>query len=74
MHVARITRQPTRDRRTIGRMNADDLRAKIQTGQAATETALRGLADRIERLPLSDAEVMNWLAPRDVTPASSRTP
>jgi hypothetical protein len=43
-------------------MDADDLRAKIQSGQAAT--ALRVLGDRIERLPLSDAaEVMNWLAP-----------
>lgn len=37
---------------------------KVQAGQAATATALRSLADRIEGLPLGDAaEVMNWLAP-----------
>jgi rubrerythrin len=45
-------------------MDGDDLRAKIRAGQAATATALRGLANHIESLPLSDAaEVMDWLAP-----------
>ena len=43
---------------------ADDIRAKIEAGQAATATALRTLADQIERLPVRDAaEVLNWLAP-----------
>lgn len=43
---------------------ADEMRAKLEAGQGKTATALRTLADRIERLPLSDAaDVMNWLAP-----------
>ena len=43
---------------------ADDMRAKIEAGQAATATALRTLADRIERLPVSEAaEVLMWVAP-----------
>jgi hypothetical protein len=43
---------------------ADDMRAKLEAGQAATATTLRTLADRIGRLPLSDAaEVLIWIAP-----------
>lgn len=42
----------------------DEMRAKIEAGQAATATALRTLADQIEALPLSDAaEVLTWLGP-----------
>ena len=39
-------------------------RAKIKAGQAATATALRTLADRIEALPLTSAgEVLAWISP-----------
>ena len=34
---------------------SDDVLAKLQAGQAATATALRALADRIEALPLTEA-------------------
>ena len=43
---------------------ADELRAKIEAGQAATATALRTLADQIEALPLTSAsEVLAWIRP-----------
>jgi len=43
---------------------SDDVLAKLQAGQAATATALRALADRIEALPLTEAgEVLLWIGP-----------
>lgn len=43
-------------------MNADDMKAKLAAGQAATVASLRRLADELERLPLNDAaEVLAWL-------------
>jgi hypothetical protein len=42
----------------------DDMRAKLEAGQAATATALRTLADRIDALPLSDAGgALLWIGP-----------
>jgi hypothetical protein len=50
------------------------MRARLQAGQAATATALGSLADRVERLALSDAaEVLAWQAERILGAQLART-
>jgi hypothetical protein len=43
---------------------ADDVKATLEAGRAATTQALRSLADRLDRLPLDEAaEVLAGLGP-----------